>query len=131
MAATSVVLFAAPSSPLQPTPASAPDAAYRQAFSRWQSQLVKDLRQEWLPLAGLFWLKSGENGFGTDPKNNLVFPKGPAHAGSVALEDQKVTVKFAPGIPAVIAGKPAAWAELQPDTSGNPTLVELGTCVCR
>ena len=61
-----------------------------------------------------------------DAKNAIVFPKGPAHAGSFTLRGQVVTVKFAPGVNAVITGKPATTAELQPDTADNPTVVELG-----
>ena len=102
------------------------DPAYRQSFEKWKGDLVEDLKQEWLPLAGLFWLKPGENSFGTDAKNAIVFPKGPAHAGSFALQGQVVTIKLAPGVNAVIAGKPATTAELQPDTADNPTVVELG-----
>jgi uncharacterized protein (DUF1684 family) len=102
------------------------DPAYQQSFEKWKGDLVEDLKQEWLPLAGLFWLKPGENSFGTDAKNAIVFPKGPAHAGSFTLQGQVVTVKLAPGVNAVIAGKPATTAELQPDTADNPTVVELG-----
>ena len=102
------------------------DPAYQQSFEKWKGDLVEDLKQEWLPLAGLFWLKPGENSFGTDVKNAIVFPKGPAHAGSFALQGQVVTIKLAPGVNALIAGKPATTAELQPDTADNPTVVELG-----
>ena len=42
------------------------DPAYQQSFEKWKGDLVEDLKQEWLPLAGLFWLKPGENSFGTD-----------------------------------------------------------------
>ncbi len=102
------------------------DPAYQQSFEKWKGDLVEDLKQEWLPLAGLFWLKPGENSFGTDAKNAIVFPKGPTHAGSFNLQGQVVTVKFAPGVNAVIAGKPATTAQLQPDTADDPTVVELG-----
>ncbi|MGH9501317.1 MAG: DUF1684 domain-containing protein [Terriglobales bacterium] len=102
------------------------DSAYQQSFDKWKSELADDLKQEWLPLAGLFWLKPGENSFGTDPKNAVVFPKGPAHAGSFTLQGKTVTVKFASDAGATIAGKPATTAELQPDTSGDPTVVALG-----
>ena len=102
------------------------DSAYQQSFEKWKGELVDDLKEEWLPLAGLFWLKPGENSFGTDPKNAIVFPKGPAHAGLFTLQGKTVTVQFAPGANATIAGKPATTAELQPDTTGNPTIVELG-----
>lgn len=102
------------------------DPAYQQSFEKWKAELVDDLKQEWLPLAGLFWLKPGENSFGSDAKNAVVFPKGPAHAGSFVLQGKTVRVTFAPGVNAVIAGKPAITAELQPDTTGDPTVVELG-----
>jgi uncharacterized protein (DUF1684 family) len=105
----------------------AADPAYQQSFDKWKGELVEDLKQEWLPLAGLFWLKPGENNFGTDPKNAIVFPKGPAQAGSFTLQDKTVTATFAPATNAIIAGKPVTTVELQPDTSGNATVVEIGS----
>src|SRR5271169_6862137 len=108
-------------------PASAPDAAYVQSFDKWKVELVDDLKQNWLSLAGLFWLKPGENAFGTAADNAIVFPKGPAHAGVIQLEGTDVTVKFSPEAHATIDGKPVTTAKLQPDTTGKPTLVELGT----
>jgi uncharacterized protein (DUF1684 family) len=105
----------------------APDAAYTQSFDKWKADLVEGLKQEWLPLAGLFWLKPGENSFGTDPKNAVVFPKGPAHAGSFTLQGKTVTATLAPEDNATVAGKPATKLELQPDITGNPTEVEMGS----
>jgi uncharacterized protein len=102
------------------------DPAYPQSFEKWKAGRIDDLKQEWLPLAGLFWLKPGENNFGSDLKNAIVFPKGPAHAGSFLLQGKTVTAQFALGANAIIAGKPATMAELQPDTTGDPTVVELG-----
>jgi uncharacterized protein len=105
---------------------SSADPDYQQSFDKWKSELVDDLKQEWLPLAGLFWLKPGESTFGTDPKNALVFPKGPVHAGSFSLQGKTVTATFTPDSHAVIDGKSIATAELQPDTSGKTTVVEMG-----
>ena len=106
---------------------SAPDAAYIQSFDKWKAELVDDLKTNWLSLAGLFWLKSGENSFGTDAGNAIVFPKGPAHAGVFELQGTDVIVKFGPDAHAIIDGKPVTTAKLQPDTSGSPTVVELGS----
>src|SRR3954469_19940864 len=103
------------------------DPAYQQSFDQWKNELVEDLKQEWLPLAGLFWLKPGENIFGTDPKNAVVFPKGPAHAGSFSLQGKTVTAIFSSDSHAVIEGKPASTAELQPDNSPKTTVVEMGS----
>lgn len=110
----------------KPNPA-AVDPAYQRSFDQWKSELVDDLKEEWLPLAGLYWLKPGETSFGTDPKNAIVFPKGPANAGYFTLQGKTVSVQFAPGTSAIVAGKPVTTAELQPDTTEHPTVVELGT----
>jgi uncharacterized protein (DUF1684 family) len=127
-----VLAIAAPlfagSAPADKTPsASVPDAAYLQSFDKWKAELVDDLKQNWLSLAGLFWLKPGENTFGTDTSNNIVFPKGPTHAGVFELQGTDVTVKFSPEAHATIDGKPVTTAKLEPDISGKPTVVELGT----
>jgi uncharacterized protein (DUF1684 family) len=106
---------------------STPDAAYVQSFDKWKAELVEDLKTNWLSLAGLFWLKPGENSFGTDAANGIVFPKGPAHAGVFELQGSDVTVKFSPEAHAVVDGKPVTTVKLQPDTSGSPTIVEMGS----
>jgi uncharacterized protein len=111
----------------KPPSPSAPDAAYRQSFDKWKAELVDDLKENWLSLAGLFWLKPGENSFGTDAGNAIVFPKGPAHAGVFDLQRTDVTVKFSPDAHATVDGKPVTTIKMQPDTSGNPTVVELGS----
>ena len=109
---------------------SLPDAAYQRSFEQWKTELVEDLKQNWLPLAGLFWLKAGENRFGTDPGNAIVLPPGsaPAQAGSFVLEGKgnDVTIKLAPGVKATIAGQPIGTTKLPSDASGTATWVELG-----
>lgn len=111
----------------QATPAL--DAAYQTAFEKWKADLVEDLKQNWLPLAGLFWLKPGDNTFGTDSANAIVLPKGsaPARGGVFILQGKEVTVKFTSGASATIGGKPASIAKLDPDISGHASEVSLGT----
>jgi len=107
----------------------APDAAYRDALDKWKSELVDDLKQNWLPLAGLFWLKPGTNTFGSDPGNQIVLSKDtiPAHAGSFEFNGQLVTVNILPGVEASIAGKSTASAELNSDASEHPAVLEIGS----
>jgi uncharacterized protein len=127
----------------------APDAGYQRSFEKWKSDLVQDRKENWIPLAGLFWLKPGQNTFGSDAGNAMVFPRGaPAWAGEFDLWDGQVRVKLSPGIRATIAGKsvvgepfrgkmvrgrlPGGKADvggilLQPDTSGQPTVIDLGS----
>jgi uncharacterized protein len=103
------------------------DPAYQQSFDKWKAEQVDDLKQNWLVLAGLFWLKPGDNSFGSDAASAIVFPKGPAHAGVFTLQGEDVVAKFSPDAHAVIDGKPATTSALLPDTSGKRTIVEMGS----
>jgi len=120
-------LFMAAAPAENPASPSAPDAAYMQSFDKWKAELVDSRKKNWLTLAGLFWLKPGENSFGSDAGNAIVFPKGPAHAGVFELQGTEVTVKVSPEAHANLDGKPVTATKLQPDTSANPTIVELGS----
>ena len=75
----------------------------------------------------MYWLKPGVNSFGTDAENALVFPKGPAHAGEFDLAGKDVTIKLSPDTHANIAGNESTTARLDPDVSGHPTTVEMGS----
>ena len=103
-----------------------PDAAYLQDFAKWKSELVDDLKQNWLPLAGLFWLKPGANTFGAAGDNAIVLPSGPAHAGTFQLHGDDVSVELLPGVTAKIGDKNESKAQLLADVTGTPTLIELG-----
>lgn len=105
----------------------APDPAYVESFEEWKATEMADLKENWLPLAGLFWLKPGGNTFGSDNSNAIVFPKGPAHAGEFHLDGKQVTLKLFSDVAAVIEGKRVTTAKLEPDTSTHPTRVEMGT----
>ncbi len=106
----------------------APDAGYRAAFEKWKAELAEDLKESWLPLAGLFWLKPGSNTFGSNSANRIVLSEDrvPDRAGSFELDGPKVTVKILPGVKAAIAGKNVTTAEMQPDSEEHPTILELG-----
>jgi uncharacterized protein (DUF1684 family) len=109
------------------TGTTAVDPAYRQSFDKWKAEQVDDLKKNWLVLAGLFWLKPGDNTFGSDAANAIVFPKGPAHAGVFTLQGEDVIVKFSPDARVIIDGKPATNSALLPDTSSKRTMVEMGS----
>lgn len=104
-----------------------PDAAYLQSFAKWKAELVDDLKQRWLVLAGLFWLKPGANTFGTADDNAVVLPSGPAHAGTFTLTGDKVSVQFQAGADAKVGGKRVTESTLQSDASGDPTVIEMGS----
>lgn len=118
-----------------PSPAAAPTAEaaaeHVTAVEEWRARRDARLRSEdgWLSLVGLLWLKEGENSFGSDAANDLVFPpNAPARAGTLALAGGKVTLRAEPGAGLTDAdGKPLTTLELKSDGEGEPTLVKLGT----
>jgi len=123
LAASLCVFLASAANP----PKGAVDTAYQQSFAKWKTELVEDRKQNWLTLAGLFWLEPGDNSFGADSSNAIVFPKGPAHAGVFELEGKEIALKVSHDAHATIAGKAVTTAKLEPDTSGSATVVELGS----
>ena len=118
----------------QPTPtpaAAAPAASYEQELERWRAKRLAGLKSEdgWLSLIGLFWLKEGENRFGSDPTNEIVLPDGkaPQLAGTVRLDGVKVTLEAKPDAKITSKGQPVAALELQSDEKGSPTMLEMGS----
>jgi len=109
-------------------PLEAPDPAYVQSFEQWKAEQTSDLKENWLSLVGLFWLKPGANPFGADASNSIVFPKGPAHAGEFVLDGKDVTLHLAPDARATIAGQAVtAPVKLAPDISDHVTRVDMDT----
>jgi uncharacterized protein (DUF1684 family) len=53
------------------------DNNYEAEVKQWQQKRIEGLKREdgWLNLAGLFWLKEGENTIGGSDKNAINFPK--------------------------------------------------------
>jgi uncharacterized protein len=112
-------------------PAGAADAAYRAGIVEWRHEREARLKADggWLTVAGLFWLKEGENSFGTDPSLDIVLPSGsaPARAGVFLLKGEETTVSLAPGVEGEIAGHvPDGAFRMRPDTSGSPDVLEMG-----
>jgi uncharacterized protein (DUF1684 family) len=105
------------------------DSAYRQSFDRWQGEQVEDLKQNWLTLAGLFWLKPGSNRFGSGADQDIVLPAGraPLQAGSFEFDRGQVTVRLAGGTRATVAGGTFTEAPLRSDAPGPPTVIEMGS----
>jgi uncharacterized protein (DUF1684 family) len=104
------------------------DTVYQREVEKFRAEEIKDLKSNWLVLAGLFWLKPGSNSFGTAASNSIVLPAGtaPAKAGVFELKGDEVTLEMEPGVAATIDNQPVMSAKLQPDTSGKATVVALG-----
>jgi len=105
------------------------EAAYVESITQWQEQRLERLRDKdgWLTLAGLFWLEEGENSFGSDPENDIVFPgKADAFCGTLILEDSTVTLRVAEGVQISSDDLPVDTLVLNDDHSGNTTRLQQG-----
>ena len=119
------------------------EPAYRAEMQKWQSNRLASLTKDdgWLTLVGLFWLKEGENKFGSDAKNPIVLPKdkAPAFAGSLWLEQGHVRLT-APRESGISVKPPSADAaigkavevvtalDLKDDNDdAGPTMLQLGS----
>ena len=101
-------------------------ATYQKEIAQWQQQRFAELKSEngWLTLVGLFWLKDGENKFGSDSDNDIVLPKDKlaGHAGSFSLHDGRVRLDATEeGL--TVDGKPIQSLELQSDIDDHPTIL--------
>ncbi len=96
----------------------------------WRETRLERLKSErgWLNLAGLFWLEEGENSFGSDPSNTIVFPENfPPNGGSLILEDRTVTLNANPAAGITAGGEEITRAELKSDQHENTTILETGS----
>jgi uncharacterized protein (DUF1684 family) len=102
---------------------------YKAKINQWHQQRVKKLTQKdgWLTLAGLFWLQPGCNRFGSDSSNDVIFPNGesPPHIGAFILQDSSVHISVRSGVSVTADNHPVNKMKLQPDVSGEPTILHL------
>jgi uncharacterized protein (DUF1684 family) len=106
---------------------------YKKEIDQWHATRVQRLTSEngWLTLVGLFWLKEGENTFGTDSSNTIIFPMGktPAVAGSLWLDHGAIRMTAKPGTQIKIKDSIVTSALIQDDGEGttDPTILNIGT----
>src|SRR5215831_18537125 len=108
----------------------ASSTSYEQEIEQWRYRYEAALRADdgWLTLAGLFWLKEGENTIGTDRRNTFVLPKGsaPILAGSFEFHDGTTSFQPAVGANFTLNGQPlGSRVTLKPDSSGSPDVLRL------
>jgi uncharacterized protein (DUF1684 family) len=115
-----------------PAAAQQSDHAYPEQIQKWREDYDAALKQDdgWLTVAGLFWLKKGDNGFGTGLSNTIVLPEGsaPEFAGTFIFHDGKTRVLARPGVALLLNGRPLQTEmPLTPDSpSGKPDRMTLG-----
>ena len=105
------------------------DSEHIKEVEEWHKKRIARLYEEtgWLNLVGLFWLKDGENKFGSAKDNDIIFPSGPEHIGSLFLKDSVVTIKVNPSVEVLHNGKPITEMKMKDDYSDSTTLLQLGS----
>lgn len=104
-------------------------AAYEDSIEQWQEKRMERLKNKdgWLTLTGLYWLEEGENSFGSDSTNDIVFPvKADAFCGSLLLDNGKVTLSVAEGVQITSEEKEIRELVLKDDHSDNTTRLQQG-----
>ncbi|RYG34557.1 DUF1684 domain-containing protein [bacterium] len=98
------------------------DAQYAESLLKWRKEVEESLKNEggWLSVAGLDWLKEGENDV------RLPSGLGPESAGTVTFRNGNARLKVAAGVAAEVDGKPVTEVDLKPDIGGKPTKVKMG-----
>lgn len=109
-------------------PKSNADPAYLSKIQQWHQKRISNLKKDngWLNLAGLFWLKEGENSFGSAKDNDIIFPSGPKHIGKFILTDSIVTVKILGDVEVFNNGKRISEMKLKSDQQDSTTILQNG-----
>jgi hypothetical protein len=105
-------------------------ASERADLEQWQANRLARLTSDtgWLTLAGLFWLKDGNNTFGSASSNALRLdnPALAPKAGTFVKSGSAVRFVANPKAGITHDGKPVTTLDLVPDTKGEPTVLESG-----
>lgn len=108
-----------------------PDTEYIKSVKAFHSQRIERLKQpdSWLSLAGLYWLKEGENSFGSDESNDIVFPNKSASAklGVFVLEDSQILAKITDGVKVYLNNIRVSYQIMYNDLTNNPTILKHGS----
>ena len=109
--------------------ASAQDS-YDQTIQKWRAEREAKLKADdgWLTVTGLFWLREGQNEFGSAPTNDIVLPPGsaPDKLGSFEWLNGKITLRVAEGATITANGKPVRELVLHSETVKRPEVIEAG-----
>jgi uncharacterized protein (DUF1684 family) len=126
-----LVLGVAGARPPGPAAAATPLDAERANIAAWRAQRARGLTGDsgWLTLAGLFWLKDGDNSFGRAPGNALVLDNAAlaANAGAFVVSAHQVRFVARPDSGVTHDGQPVTHLDLVADTQGDPTVLASGS----
>jgi len=113
------------------TPEPDTDFAYVNEIKAWHQKRLASLKSAtgWLSLSGLFWLEEGENTFGSDSSNSIVFPQGkaPEFMGTFILKDGTVDLQAQPGAGIYCEGEPVEKMKVFGSETEKPPVLTHGS----
>lgn len=106
------------------------ESDYQKSIQEWKAIRLENLKSEngWLNLVGLHWLKDGENPFGSNEANNIIFPKNaPEFIGSISLYNSALSVRINDDIDVFINDTLSKEHEVFTDMDKNTTYFRMGS----
>lgn len=105
--------------------ACAPERAHEEEVERWFTRRVESLTAPdgWLSVTGLYWLRPGQNTFGSSDSNDIVFPVDslPVYMGTFYVEQDSVEVVLAPEVERHSSYPAGTRMGVLTDRGGEPT----------
>ena len=99
---------------------------YINSINKWRQELNTNLRREngWLALAGLFWLRKGENIIGSAPESDIRLPsRAPRRLGTFDFDGNNVTLNVEVDLPIEVNGVATQTALLDADQEDVPSFI--------
>jgi len=99
---------------------------YEKSVLKWREEVENNLRREngWLALAGLFWLRKGENLIGSDRECDILLPKrAPARLGTFEFDGNNVTLNLEADQAVEVNGVESKSALLDADQEDVPSFI--------
>jgi uncharacterized protein (DUF1684 family) len=103
--------------------------AYKAEIDGWHEEQIRRLTEPtgYLTLIGLYWLKEGENRFGSDPENQVILPAkaSPPFAGTITVDQGVITIKVEPKAEVLLRGEPVTETVISSDRDGLPDVLTM------
>lgn len=99
---------------------------YVKEVNDWHQERINELKENdsWLTLAGLFSLEEGDQSFGSDSSNDIIFPpKAPEYIGTITKKDSIFSVEIAEDISVTHHNAEVSEMKLKADSQGDPTIL--------
>jgi uncharacterized protein len=103
---------------------------YIKSVQEWQVKRLERLKSEdgWLNLVGLHWLKEGQNPFGSNEANNIIFPeKAPGFIGTIILFRGNLAISVNEDIEVFVNDSLIQERDINTDNQDNTTFFRMGS----